>query len=54
MCCYFDKKMGNIKRQLNSRIPKELWEEFSIRAIKEGKGKTALLIEALKEFLKKK
>jgi len=45
--------MVKYTRQITFRIPKHLWEEFSIKAIKEGKNKTQILIEFIKKYLKK-
>ncbi len=43
---------GKNPRQITFRIDPKLWEEFSIKAIKKDKSKTAILIEMIKEFLK--
>lgn len=41
-------------RQISFRIPKELWEEFTIKAVREGKNKTNLLIEFIEKYLRRK
>ena len=41
-------------RQITFRIPVELWEKLSIQAIKEGRNKTSILIDLIREYLKKK
>ncbi|MBR9704861.1 hypothetical protein GOV12_05595 [Candidatus Pacearchaeota archaeon] len=41
-------------RQITFRIPKELWEEFTIKAVRDGKNKTKLLIEFIEKYLEKK
>lgn len=38
-------------RQITFRIDSKLWEEFSIKAIREGKNKTEILIELIEKFL---
>lgn len=41
-------------RQITFRVPKELWEEFSIRVIKEGVNKSKVLIQLIEKYLGKK
>ncbi len=41
-------------RQITFRIPAKLWEEFTIKAVKDGKNKTKILIEFIEKYLGKK
>ncbi len=41
-------------RLITFRIPPKLWEEFSIKCIKEGSNKTKILLSFVKRFLGKK
>ena len=40
-------------RQITFRVPKELWEQFSIKAIKQGENKTKILILLIEKYLGK-
>jgi len=41
------------QRKITFNIPAELWEQLSIKAIKEKKTKTEILLNLIKDFLKK-
>ncbi len=49
-CCIMVKPV----KQITFRLPRGLWEEFTIKAVKEGKNKTNLLIEFIEKYLGKK
>jgi len=40
-------------RQISFRVETKLWEDFSIRAIREGKNKTEILMRLIKGYLNK-
>ncbi|MCK4521071.1 MAG: hypothetical protein KAU20_00730 [Nanoarchaeota archaeon] len=39
-------------RQITFRVPKKMWEDFTIKAVKEGKNKTKVLISFIEKYLK--
>ena len=41
-----------VEKQITFRIKKELWEALSIKAIKQGKTKTRILIEMIEDYVK--
>jgi len=41
------------KRQITFRVSKTLWEDFTIKAVKDGKNKTKLLTEFIEKYLGK-
>lgn len=43
-----------VRKQVNLNIDEELHKQFSIKAIQVGKTKTDLIIEWIKDFVKKK
>lgn len=40
--------------QLTVNIPEKLWEDLSVKAIKDRKKKAEIVIEALEDFIKKR
>lgn len=41
-------------RQITFRIPSQLWEDFSIKALKKQSNKSKILIELIEKFMKEK
>jgi hypothetical protein len=40
-------------KRLNFNVPDKLAQEFKIRCVKEGRGMTDVLLELMKEYLKR-
>ncbi len=46
--------MAKPVRQITFRVPKKMWEDFTIKTVKEGMNKTKALISLIEKYLKNK